>query len=344
MNDIVRTLAIDWNGNSYAGGLFTSAGSVTANHMAAWGSLQPGPLPTPTSLPPNSIVPVTDNAEFCTGESSTVTINLTDVTNLFGYQFIVHYDPNLVDASAAFTNTFFDTRTNAIIPPDWNASCGSGECKFAASLVEPAEPINGSGTVAQIRLNGTNPGTFDLTISDDILTDRNSQPIQHTSHSLHLMVCSYASVSGTVNLQGRTTPIDAGQVTLSDLGGVFGSYTTGFNPATGKFIFSRVQAMPGGSNYQLEAAHGLYLRNRMTFTMHALEAYSAPQTHLLGGDANNDGQIDLGDLTCIGGSFGGTPVLCGMTGSSDINADGTINILDLVLAGGNYGLNSPGTW
>ncbi len=78
--------------------------------------------------------------------------------------------------------------------------------------------------------------------------------------------------------------------------------------------------------------------------LQALDSYTAPQTRLLGGDSNNDGLIDLSDLTCIGGSFGGAPVPCGTTGSSDINGDGSINILDLVLPGGNYGLTSPGTW
>ena len=344
MNDSVRALAIDRNGSMYAGGLFTSAGSVTASRMAAWGSLPPGPVPTPTGLPPNSIVPTTDNPQICPGESTTVTIFLTDVINLFGYQFIVHYDPSLVEASGAFTNTFFDTRTNAIIPPDWNAVCGSGACKFAASLMEPASAVSGSGAVAQIRLTGLLPGSFDLSISEDILTDRNSQPIQHATQSLRLNACSYASVSGRVILQGRTTPVDAGQVRLTDLGGAFGTATTSFDPVTGAFSFSRVRVLPAGTTYQLEAGHGLYLGKRMTYTLHMLEAFSAPQTQLQGGDANNDGLIDIADLTCIGGSFGEAPVTCGTTGSSDINGDGVINILDLVLAGGNYGLTAPGDW
>ena len=345
INDSVRALAIDWNEAIHAGGIFTSARSVPANRMAAWGSLPPGPpVPTPTGLPPNSIVPSTDNPQVCPGESSSISISLTDVTALFGYQFIVHYDPNLVDATAAFMNTFFDTRTNAIIPPDWNAVCASGACKFTASLVEPAAPLNGTGIVAQIRLNGKSSGTFDVTISDDILTDRDSQPITHAVHSLRLSPCSYASLSGTVSLQGRSMQIEAGQVTLTDLGGKFGSITIPFDPVTCAFSFDRVKVLPGGSNYQIEAMHGLYLGNRTTQNLRALEAFSVPPTRLQGGDANNDGLIDIGDLTCIGGSFGSAAVICEMTGSSDINVDGVVDILDLVLVGGNHGLASPGDW
>ena len=285
-----------------------------------------------------------DNPLFCTGESTTVTISLTDVAGLFGYQFIVHYDPGLVEASAAFTNAFFDTRANAVIPPGWDASCAAGECRFAVSRVDPGAAVNGSGPVALVRLNGTSTGTFDLTISDDILTTRDSQSMNHAIHPLHLGVCGYAGVSGTVSLQGRSAPTDAGLVTLTDLGGDFGSYSTNFNPDTGAFNFNYVKVLPGGSDYQLEAGHASYLANRTRQTLHALESFAAPATRLPGGDANNDGLIDLSDLTCIGGSFGNSPVVCGTNGSSDINSDGAVNILDLVLAGGNYGLISPGAW
>jgi hypothetical protein len=344
LNDIVRALAISSNNSVYAGGIFTNAGSLAASYIAGWGTWQPGPIPTPTELPSHSLVPVTDRPLFSTGESVTVTINLTDVTDLFGFQFIVHYDASLVDATAAFTNTFFDTRTNAMIPADWNAICGSGQCKLAASKVEPGAPVTGSGPIAQIQLHARSTGEFDLTLSDDILTDRDSRVIAHAVYPLHLSVGNYASVSGMVSLQGRSVPLNAGQVTLTDLGGAFGPYTTTFDPVTGVFSFDNVGVLPEGSTYQLEAVHGLYLGNRTSHLLHALETFSAPPTRLLGGDTNNDGLIDLSDLTCIGGSFGGAPVTCGTSGSSDINADGAVNILDLVLPGSNYGLSSPGEW
>jgi hypothetical protein len=345
-NDEVRALVIDGSESLIAGGVFTSAGGVQASHIARWAAGQPGPTPspTPTDLRSNSIVPVTGRPLFSSGETTTVIINLTDVANLFGYQFIVNYDPALVDASGSFLDTFFDTRTNTVIPVDWNASCSSGVCRFAVSRLEPGEPITGSGPVAQIQFTGRSPGEFDLTISDDILTDRDSQIINHAVYPLHLSVGNYANVSGVVSLQGRSVSVDAGQVILTDLTGVHGPYTTTFDPVTGAFTFNDVEVSPGGTSYQLDAMHGLYLGNRTSHLLNALESFAAPPTRLLGGDSNNDGLIDLSDLTCIGGSFGGTPVSCGTTGSSDINADGTVNILDLVLPGGNYGLMTPGTW
>jgi hypothetical protein len=256
----------------------------------------------------------------------------------------VHYDPGLVSVSAEFTDTYFDTSTDASIPTEWNASCGAGECRFAVSKVEPGVPVSGSGPVAQIALTGLNAGMFDFTISDDILTDRDAHAMEHDLASLRLTVCGFANVSGTVSLQGRATPVNVSQVTLTDLGGIFGPYITNFNSATGAFTINNIKVMPGGSNYQFDAAHGLYLGNRTTSMLHPLDNFTAPHTRLLGGDANNDGLVDLSDLTCIGGSFGGAPVTCGATGSNDINADGIVNILDLVLPGSNYGLSAPRSW
>jgi Ser/Thr protein kinase RdoA (MazF antagonist) len=51
------------------------------------------------------------------------------------------------------------------------------ERKFAVSKVEPGEPVTGSGAVAQVTLTGMSAGTFDLTLSADILSDRDAHPV-----------------------------------------------------------------------------------------------------------------------------------------------------------------------
>lgn len=209
----------------------------------------------PTAWPFPRVDPTTDTPVFCIGQNTTVNVNLSNVVNVFGYQFQASYDNSLVSASGAFINSFFDTSTDASIPPSWNATCASGVCQFAVSKVAPGLPVSGRGTVAQLTLTGLHRGAFDLAISDDILADRDGNALAH------------------------------------DRGGPL--------------------------HLQVKACSG---------------------------DTANGTAIDLSDLTCIGGAFGGSPTPCGATGSSDINGDGTVNILDLVLPGGNYGLASPQPW
>jgi hypothetical protein len=62
---------------------------------------------------------------------------------------------------------------------------------------------------------------------------------------------------------------------------------------------------------------------------------------LLGGDATNSNYVDIGDATCIGANYGSaTPGVCGIGGTSDVNEDGIVNVLDLTLMGGNFNKNS----
>jgi hypothetical protein len=283
--------------------------------------------------PPNPSLPV-----FCGTDTSTYTVNLSGVTNLWGYQFQAHYDPLLATAVGGWVDSWFDT-TGGSKP--WAATCSGGTCKFSVSKVAGAgvNPVSGGGPVAILTFTGIAPGNFNLTFDNVLLSDRDALPIAQTLTAVPLTVCGFASASGTVSLQGRATPFDSGKVKLTD--GAFGSYETNFSAADGMWSISNIKVMPGGTSYTFDASHGLYLGNRMSQLL-TPGAYAAAATKLLGGDQDNNGTINSTDLTNIGLVFGATGVTPG-TGS-DINADGNVNILDLVLVGGNFGLSSPQPW
>lgn len=58
----------------------------------------------------------------------------------------------------------------------------------------------------------------------------------------------------------------------------------------------------------------------------------------LAGDANQDGVVNIGDLTLLAGSFGNS----GIWADGDFNYDGTVNIGDLTLLAGNFGTSTSG--
>jgi hypothetical protein len=278
------------------------------------------------------------------GSNLNVDIDLGPVTNLFGYQFIVNYDSSKVSATGVFVNTFFDTATDAWIA--WSADCtAAGMCKFAvAKQVASGGEVNGTGTLATITFHGVAPGVVPLSFSSNKLSDRDGMPIAHTVGTGVINVYGFANFSGVVSLQGRATPINIGTVTLTDASGEFAPTTVNFNTVTGIWNAS-VPVTITGSTYNLLAAHSLYLSNQKLGMPATSDGdYTAANTRLKGGDATNNSVINVGDLSCIGGAFGGAPVLCGTTGSSDINADGTTDIFDLTLAGGNFELTSPQAW
>jgi hypothetical protein len=295
-----------------------------------------------TTLVATELSASTDDALFCTDETTDVFIDLAAVAQLYGYQFEVSYDQTKASAVGAFVNSFFDTTPPVAIPTGYGAVCSAGVCKFGASHISTSaqQSVSGSGPLAKITLTGVAPGTFSMVISDDLLTTIDGDPITHDLGApLPMTVCGLANISGYVTLQGRSgNNVDAGTVSLLEQGTNFtppGVTPVAFSDSNGYYSFTGVPFMPGGSSYEIVAEHGLYLDNQEIFTLSG--NVSDKNTRLWGGDANNDGNVTISDLSCIGGDFGGSPGTCGGLGTStDINADGRVNIQDLAIAGGNF--------
>lgn len=272
-----------------------------------------------------------------------VYVDLTAVTDLYGYQFMVNYDATKVSASAAFDNSIFNTGKGLIVPA-WDAKCAAGVCKFAVTMDahNGGAAVSGSGPLAKITFTGVAAGLLPITFSDDILSKEGAIVIAHSTTTGWLQVNGSAMVSGKVSLQGRDTPKDAGTVTVFDFYGYVLPTTVPFDPATG--IWTAVVPIGQSTAFTLLASHGLYLNNQSaTKTFVSGGNYPQPDTMLRGGDANNSGKVEVGDLTCVGGDFGTANNTCS-DGNSDINKDLIVNILDLVLVGGNYDRSSPQGW
>lgn len=282
-------------------------------------------------------------AAFC-NEPLQVVVQLDQVSDLFGYQIELTYDPALVEAEGKFDNSFFNTVGAFVL----SQGCSAGTCLFAVSLFGDVPSLSGSGPLATVTLTSRESGTFDLAYTDTtLLTDRDgiAVPVSWAEPALALTVCGTASISGVVDLQGRPNGrVDAGQVTLVSLQGEVPDIVVPFDPQTGTFTIVDVPVHSGSSKYRVEAAHALYLSNAIeSVTVAVGQEVTLAGTGLRGGDANNDAAIDILDMACIGAAYGGLGT-CDGRGSSDINADDTTDLQDLALAGGNYTLAGLQVW
>lgn len=284
-----------------------------------------------------------DSLEVC--DTGSVAINFGTVSGLYGYEFKVDYDDSKLSATGNWVDSWFDT-TLGFSPPLWDAVCDAGTCLFAVTLQHPAAAVDGSGTVASIGLTALDAGVTDLTIYDVVLSDIDgfAIPVDIADDTVEVTSCGTATVSGVISLQGRLTPINSGTVTLTDPSSMFGPYSATFNATTGAYTIAGVKYLPGGTVYDFSAAHYLYLTNEKSESISG--NLTGQNTRLLGGDADNSGVVNIIDLSCIGGDFGGAPDLCGAdpNSSTDINADSLINIQDLTIAGGNFQKASPQPW
>jgi len=281
-------------------------------------------------------------SKIAIGESTTIVINALCLANFYGYQFEVLYDATTLSAVGAFSNDFFDTTSDGSVPPGWNATCADGVCRFGATKVNPAPPLTGSGPLANITFTGLHAGVVPLAFNVDLLADRDGTAIAHTATGASITVYGYATINGTVILQGRFTgPVDPGTVTFTEATSAYPPVTVAFDGTTGSYS-ALVPCDYGGMTYTALAEHDLYLSNlRSGQLLQPEQTYPFPTTTLLAGDANNDDIVDILDLSCIGGDFYQPPDVCGTTGWTDINADGYVDLLDLTLTGGNFYRTSP---
>jgi hypothetical protein len=278
--------------------------------------------------------------------TETFTIRIANAADLYGYQFVVTFDKNNLECTAAaFVGTFFPTapgRSQA----GWNAVRDNvnGKVYFARTLLYPELAVNGSGTLATITLrskSGASSSTYRLDFDQDKLADVESNVLPNSTQHAWLTLTSTATgtISGQVDLQGRTTE-SGGTVIVSNSIGYY--QTISIVNADGTWSMSGIPV--GG--YQVNVEMSRYLDGQKGSSGSGVTVTSGGTTtltkvKLLGGDANDDDLVDISDGAIIGGMFGQTGP---SDARADINNDTTVDIMDLVLFGGNYTWISPVPW
>lgn len=133
------------------------------------------------------------------GSNVVVNITVQNVSNLFGAEFHLNFDPNLlevVDADAGADGV--QIGVGDFLAPDFIAQNVAdnaiGRVDFGLSQMSPHGPVSGSGTLATITFKGKANGTANLTFTDVLLADSSGGQIPATAQN------------GTVNVGGSSPP------------------------------------------------------------------------------------------------------------------------------------------
>jgi len=142
---------------------------------------------TPTGVPriyvdPPSVTGLNPEDNF------TIDINVEDVTNLYGFDFKLGYDTSILDTTQIEIGTWLSGGAECkffsqIIPGDTCAIIKSvdagGYVWVVVTLLQPAAPVNNSGTLATITFQVTGTGVSALDLYETVLVNSDAIGISH---------------------------------------------------------------------------------------------------------------------------------------------------------------------
>jgi len=155
------------------------------------------------------------SAHILVGNSGSITINASNVADLFAYQFDLAFDPTLLHALGVFEGPFLATGgSTQFIPGSIDNSAGliSG---IADSLTGPVAGVTGGGVLVTIFFQALQFGTSPISLSNFTLLDSSLSDIPATAidgvvstpepRSISFLLLGLLGVAGVVREQ-KTRP------------------------------------------------------------------------------------------------------------------------------------------
>jgi hypothetical protein len=289
--------------------------------------------------PPEATLPVST--------TFTVDVMVADVTDLYGVELDLTFDPDIVEVIDDDPGTpGIQILPGSCPSPDFVveniADNAAGTISYAATALSPSPPCDGSGVVASITFHGLTVGISPLHFADYLLSDTNLSaiPVFSVSDGSLVVTDPTGILEGTVDLQGRSgpPPYYNGAEVCAWQGGVDIACTT--TDAAGYYL---IELLEGTYDVTVEMARYLDAEKAAVAVV-AGDTTTLTEVKLLGGDCQDDCIINILDLSFMGYRFGlcvGDP---GWDARADINNDGCINILDITGGGVNFSKTCPVPW
>jgi hypothetical protein len=120
------------------------------------------------------------------GEVFTVNVKVTGVTDLYGWEFKLYWNNNVLNCTNAVIQTPTEWQSNAQnYGPGLEANYNVTYSRYwmAQSADYPALSFNGSMTMVTLTFQAMQPGTTSLTLADTKLGNSTGDPIDHTDSS-----------------------------------------------------------------------------------------------------------------------------------------------------------------
>jgi general secretion pathway protein D len=128
------------------------------------------------------------------GTLFTVPVSISNVTDLYAFQFDVSYDPSIVQLLSVTEGPFLPSAGTTFFIPGTIDNVGGSATFNADALIGPISGATGSGDLADLNFQGVGQGASNLTLANEFLFDSNLNSI------------SFTPLSGQVVISGAATP------------------------------------------------------------------------------------------------------------------------------------------
>jgi cohesin domain-containing protein len=126
----------------------------------------------------SAILSVSPNSETVgTGSTFTVEVDVTGVADLYGYQFDLAFNPNVLQAVSSSEGTFLPSAGSTYFVPGTNDNVNGNVSATADTLISAVPGANGSGSLAFFIFQAIGTGSSALSIGNTQLLDSNLNPI-----------------------------------------------------------------------------------------------------------------------------------------------------------------------
>jgi hypothetical protein len=135
-----------------------------------------------------SIDPTTQTTS--TGTVITVDVDVANVTDLYGYQFDLTFNPNVLQAVSSSEGSFLSSGGSTFFINGSNDNVGGTVSATANTLISAESGVGGSGQLAVFTFDAIGNGTSALAIQNELLLDSNINILSDTTTGASVTVAS----------------------------------------------------------------------------------------------------------------------------------------------------------
>jgi hypothetical protein len=137
-----------------------------------------------TSTPSSTILAVDpQTVQGTAGQNFTINISISNVADLFGWEFKLRWNPSILDVVNVTEGPFLRSRNQTFFYPQVNST--DGHLKADCNMIGNISGVSGQGTLMIIQFYVKGSGACDLNLYDTELLNSSEQLITHTVRDGH---------------------------------------------------------------------------------------------------------------------------------------------------------------